>query len=73
VTVCPRPPAVRICVTDGGAVTGAGAPAGPSVTGPGPLRASGRGLAIVAALASRWGHHAGPGGRTVWFEFGSQQ
>jgi anti-sigma regulatory factor (Ser/Thr protein kinase) len=67
VTVCPCPPAVRICITDGGA------PAGPSVTAPGPLSASGRGLAIVAALASRWGHHAGPGGRTVWFELGSRQ
>jgi anti-sigma regulatory factor (Ser/Thr protein kinase) len=47
VIICPRPPAVRICVTDGGA------PTGPSVTTPGPLVTSGRGLAIVDALASR--------------------
>jgi anti-sigma regulatory factor (Ser/Thr protein kinase) len=62
VTICPRLPAIRVCVTDGGA------PTGPFVTSPGSLAASGRGLAIVDALASQWGHHAGPGGRTVWFE-----
>jgi hypothetical protein len=62
VTICPRPPAIRICVTDGGA------PTGPSITSPGSQAASGRGLAIVNTLAGRWGHHAGPGGRTVWFE-----
>jgi len=62
VIIWPRPPAIRICVTDGGA------PTGPSVAAPGPLTASGRGLAIVEALASQWGHHAGPSGRTVWFE-----
>jgi anti-sigma regulatory factor (Ser/Thr protein kinase) len=67
VTICPRPPAIRICVTDGGA------PAGPSITSPASLAASGRGLAIVDTLASRWGHHAGPGGRTVWFELSTEE
>lgn len=67
VTICPSPPAIRICVTDGGAQ------AGPSVATPGSLSDSGRGLGIVAALASQWGHHAGPGGRTVWFELGGGQ
>jgi anti-sigma regulatory factor (Ser/Thr protein kinase) len=67
VTICPRPPAIRICVTDGGA------PAGPSITSPVSLAASGRGLAIVDTLASRWGHHAGPGGRTVWFELSTEE
>jgi hypothetical protein len=67
VIICSRPPAVRICVTDGGA------PTGPSVATPGPLTTSGRGLAIVDALASQWGHHAGPSGRAVWFELGGQK
>jgi anti-sigma regulatory factor (Ser/Thr protein kinase) len=67
VTICPRPPAIRICVTDGGA------PDGPSITSPASLAASGRGLAIVDTLASRWGHHAGPGGRTVWFELSTEE
>jgi anti-sigma regulatory factor (Ser/Thr protein kinase) len=66
VTICPHPPAIRICVTDGGA------PTGPSVASPGSLAASGRGLAIVDALVGRWGHHGGPGGRTVWFELSAQ-
>jgi len=35
----------------------------------GDLAEGGRGLALVAALASRWGHHPVPGGgRTVWAE-----
>jgi anti-sigma regulatory factor (Ser/Thr protein kinase) len=29
---------------------------------------SGRGLGMVAAIATRWGHHGGPDGRVVWFE-----
>jgi hypothetical protein len=51
-----------ISVTDGGA---------PSTPAPGPpseASLSGRGLAIVRALARDWGHYGGPLGRTVWFE-----
>jgi anti-sigma regulatory factor (Ser/Thr protein kinase) len=76
VVIWPYPPGVRICVTDGGSVGGPAAAlpapgrlADPGLlAGPGPLADSGRGLAIVAALASRWGQQAGPSGRTVWFE-----
>lgn len=31
-------------------------------------RESGRGLALVAAIAARWGHYGGRHGRVVWFE-----
>lgn len=51
------------------AVTDAGGPGEPSVRDVDELAEGGRGLALVAALASRWGHHAAPGGgRTVWAE-----
>lgn len=51
------------------AVTDAGGSGEPSVSEAGELAEGGRGLALVAALATRWGHHAGPGGgRTVWAE-----
>jgi serine/threonine-protein kinase RsbW len=71
VAVWPCPPVVRICVTDGGSVAGpAAALAGAAAAVPDPLAGSGRGLAIVAALASRWGQQTGPSGRTVWFELG---
>jgi anti-sigma regulatory factor (Ser/Thr protein kinase) len=51
------------------AVTDAGGPGEPSVGDTDELAECGRGLALVAALASRWGHHASPGGgRTVWAE-----
>jgi hypothetical protein len=44
-----------------------------SATGPTPARAenldrSGRGLALVQAIASRWGHHGNDRSRAVWFE-----
>jgi serine/threonine-protein kinase RsbW len=51
------------------AVTDAGGPGEPSVRDPDERDESGRGLALVTALASRWGHFAAPGGgRTVWAE-----
>jgi len=49
------------------AVTDAGGPGEPFVRDADELAESGRGLALVAALSSRWGHHGAPGGgRTVW-------
>lgn len=51
------------------AVTDAGGTCEPSVRDADELAEGGRGLALVAALASRWGHHAALfGGRTVWAE-----
>ena len=51
------------------AVTDAGGSCEPSVRDADELAEGGRGLALVAALASRWGHHgAACGGRTVWAE-----
>jgi len=51
------------------AVTDAGSPREPSVRDADDLAEGGRGLALVAALASRWGHYAAMGGgRTVWAE-----
>lgn len=51
------------------AVTDAGGPGEPSIRDPDEMAERGRGLALVAALASRWGHHPAPGGaRTVWAE-----
>ena len=38
------------------------------LTGVGEASLSGRGLAIVCALARDWGHYGGPLGRTVWFD-----
>ena len=41
----------------------------PEVPGqPGATAESGRGLLLVAELATRWGAHAFPGGKRVWFE-----
>jgi len=51
------------------AVTDAGGLEEPLVRDPDELAEGGRGLTLVAALASRWGHHTVPGGgRTVWAE-----
>lgn len=52
---------VRITVAD----TGTGAPV---VLQRDPGASSGRGMAIVDALAARWGSHADDTGTTVWFE-----
>jgi anti-sigma regulatory factor (Ser/Thr protein kinase) len=53
---------VEVEVRDGGSVT---VPAMRPGTEPGE---SGYGLGLVDALASRWGHEGGAGGRVVWFE-----
>lgn len=62
----PAPGVARVAVTD------AGGPCEPSVPAdgdPNELAEGGRGLALVAALASDWGHQMVPGGgRTVWAE-----
>jgi serine/threonine-protein kinase RsbW len=64
----PAPGVALIVVTD------AGGPRRPAVPDAGDggeteLAEGGRGLALVAALASHWGYHAVPGGgRTVWAE-----
>jgi len=51
------------------AVTDAGSLREPSVHDADDLAEGGRGLALVAALASSWGHHrSAGGGRTVWAE-----
>jgi len=62
VVVTRLPGGVRVAVTDEGAVTA------PQIAGQHATGLSGRGLAIVEALASRWGHHGDQNGRTVWFE-----
>lgn len=54
-------PVVRVMVSDmGGGV--------PTVGHPEPTAPSGRGLALVEALATAWGTQNRPGGKTVWFE-----
>jgi anti-sigma regulatory factor (Ser/Thr protein kinase) len=62
VVVCQHPETAMISVTDGGA------PSPPAPEAPSEASLSGRGLAIVRALARDWGHYGGPLGRTVWFE-----
>ncbi|MFG2295592.1 ATP-binding protein [Streptomyces sp. NPDC048603] len=45
----------------------------PATLHPGPDRTDGRGLLLVAALASRWGWHlrtCGSPGKSVWAEYG---
>ena len=59
---CPRDGMARVAVTDEG---------GPSVPVPRTLDVladGGRGLALVAACTSRWGHADAHPGRTVWAE-----
>lgn len=56
---------VRVEVSDQGGTAGPR----PGTTAPvDDESASGRGLAIVAGCADRWGQDGGPAGRTVWFE-----
>ena len=62
VVICRRPATARIAVID------AGAPTTPAPANPGSLDASGRGLALVEALAAQWGHQGNRHGRVVWFE-----
>jgi serine/threonine-protein kinase RsbW len=62
VIICKYPRTVRIAVVD------AGSPSVPTLVPPGRLNASGRGLALVEALARQWGHQGNQRGRAVWFE-----
>ena len=59
----PGGPTVSIRVTDGGA------PAGPRMRAASPDAVDGRGLHIVAGLASRWGVERDGLGQSVWAEF----
>jgi anti-sigma regulatory factor (Ser/Thr protein kinase) len=52
---------IHVAVTDDGAGR-------PEVQHPSPDDVSGRGLAIVEALASGWGVETVPSGKVVWFE-----
>ncbi|MBM0278900.1 ATP-binding protein [Micromonospora tarensis] len=54
---------IQLCVTDGGAGTG------PRLRTASPDAADGRGLHIVAGLASRWGVEQDGMGQRVWAEF----
>ena len=80
IVIWQRPATVRIAVIDAGAPSipaprAAGDPpssGGPPTCGGPPsssdLPASGRGLALVEALARQWGQHGNRHGRAVWFE-----
>lgn len=61
ITCFALPAGVRVEIDDG-------APGSPEPTDPDPDRSWGRGLAIVATLARRWGTEHRGGGKTVWFE-----
>jgi serine/threonine-protein kinase RsbW len=66
VIACHGPGGIRVTVTDDGA------PAHPALAPHATLATSGRGLALVGALAARWGHQGSERGRAVWFEMGCQ-
>jgi anti-sigma regulatory factor (Ser/Thr protein kinase) len=80
VTITNKAPTVTISVEDDGDVVGAAvvprADYSPdAVQTPHALDdepTTGRGLAIVAALASQWGVHATEGGKKVWATFGGE-
>lgn len=55
------PSAACVAVLDGGFERE------PSPSGSDAMRGSGRGLMLVDALATRWGHAGGPGRRVTWF------
>jgi len=58
----PRDGVARVAVTD------KGGPSVPAPRAPDMLAEGGRGLALVAACTSRWGHADAHPGRTVWAE-----
>ncbi|CAN5799329.1 hypothetical protein BH23ACT4_BH23ACT4_14210 [soil metagenome] len=61
VSVSPKPTAIRVEVSDGSSTF----PARPNYD---PTQPTGRGLAIVEAMADRWGVDTESSGKTVWFE-----
>jgi anti-sigma regulatory factor (Ser/Thr protein kinase) len=66
VIACHGQGGIRVTVTDDG--SGAAPALLPRAT----LATSGRGLALVGALAARWGHQGSERGRAVWFELDCQ-
>lgn len=56
------PGVLRVAVTDDGSATT------PEPTKAGLRAITGRGLALVQEIATRWGHDGGDQARTVWFE-----
>lgn len=62
IVIWPGPDAVRVAVFD------AGSPSVPTLVPAGRLDATGRGLALVEALARQWGHQGNQRGRAVWFD-----
>jgi len=62
VTVSHDASLVRVEVHD------AGAPTAPVIVAGDGLQPTGRGLALVAVLAARWGQQGNERGRAVWFE-----
>jgi serine/threonine-protein kinase RsbW len=61
----PRDGVARVAVTDAGSPS---VPAPGSVLGSHSMAEGGRGLALVAAYAARWGYADAAPGRTVWAE-----
>jgi serine/threonine-protein kinase RsbW len=66
VTARHGPGGIRVTVTDDGSR------GGPVLVPDSTLATSGRGLALVGAVASRWGHQGSERGRAVWFELDCQ-
>jgi len=62
IVACHGQAAIRVTVTDDGSQSG------PEPVPHSALATSGRGLAMVGALAARWGHYGSERGRVVWFE-----
>jgi hypothetical protein len=54
-------PVVQVAVLDDSSLL-------PSLRAAGEADMSGRGIALVEALAAKWGTHATPAGKVVWFE-----
>ena len=50
-----------------------GSPANPAIRQPEAPGESGAGLALVEAIADRWGFHGSRQGRVVWFEIGTDR
>jgi len=62
IIICQRPGTVRIAVIDAGSRTA------PAPLPPDGLNSSGRGLALVDALARQWGQQGNRHSRAVWFD-----